>query len=124
MIQHKHLIVNALIERPILQEIEAERFLTDLVDQIRMKRIIEPIAKYVTAEGNRGMTACILIETSHIAFHIWDEKEPAELRFDLYTCGSLDDALVRGILDDQFGLVESTWQLLDRESDITLITRQ
>jgi S-adenosylmethionine/arginine decarboxylase-like enzyme len=124
MIQHKHLIVNALIERPITEETEAERFLSNIVHQIRMKPIIKPKAKYVNAEGNRGMTACILIETSHIAFHIWDEKDPAELRFDLYTCGSLDAAFVHVLLDYQFGIIQSTWQLLDRESDITLITRQ
>ncbi len=63
MIQHKHLLINAFIDRPIFQEAEAERFLIDVVDQIRMKRIIEPVAKYVKAEGNRGMTAAILIES-------------------------------------------------------------
>ena len=123
MIQHKHLIINARIERPIRYQYEAKRFLSDLVDQIGMKRIIDPVAKYVTAKGNRGMTAAVLIETSHIAFHIWDEKEPAELKFDLYTCGSLEDSTVRAILDDQFGFIQCDWTLLDRAELITELNR-
>ena len=48
MIQHKHLLINAFIDRPIFQEAEAERFLIDVVDQIRMKRIIEPCLLYTS----------------------------------------------------------------------------
>lgn len=117
MIQHKHLILNGFIERPFTKQYEAKRFLKDLVDHIKMKRIIEPVAKYVKSPGNRGMTAAILIETSHIAFHIWDEENPAKIRFDLYTCGSLDADMVLDMLDRQLGLIESRWILIDRKTE-------
>ncbi len=116
MIEHKHLILNGFIKRPFTKQYEAKRFLKDLVNHIKMKRIIDPVAKYVKTPGNRGMTAAILIETSHIAFHIWDEEDPAKIRFDLYTCGSLDAHAVLNVLDKQFGFTEVHWVLLDRET--------
>ena len=36
--------------------------------------------------GNRGVTAFAIIETSHIAMHIWDEPNPALVQLDVYTC--------------------------------------
>ena len=115
MIQHKHLILNATIGNPILEEQKAIDFLTHLVESIKMKIIKGPFAEYIYAKGNRGMTATVMIETSHIAFHIWDEKDPAEIKFDLYTCGSLDAGQVLQILDKQFGFSSVEWMLLDRE---------
>jgi len=116
MIEHKHLLLNATIKTPIKQDQEAIDFLTNLVTAIDMKIIKGPFAHYVEAEGNRGLTAIVMIETSHIAFHIWDEKQPAELKFDLYTCGSLDAGQVLQILDKQFGFSFVEWMLLDREN--------
>lgn len=115
MIQHKHLVLNARIGNPIAEEQEAIDFLTNLVNAIDMKIIKGPFAHYVDAEGNRGMTATVMIETSHIAFHIWDEKDPAELKFDLYTCGALDAGQVLQILDKQFAFSFVQWMLFDRE---------
>jgi S-adenosylmethionine/arginine decarboxylase-like enzyme len=121
VIFHKHLILNATITHPIKDEDKAQEFLTNLVTQISMKPLITPVARYVDTPGNRGMTGAILIETSHIAFHIWDEYEPGRLRFDLYTCGTLDHDQVYRLVDEQFGIVTATWWVLDRESDITFV---
>lgn len=114
MIQHKHLVLNATINNPIVEETKARLFLSRLVRDIEMKIVAGPFAYYVEAEGNRGMTASVMIETSHIAYHIWDEKDPAELKFDLYTCGSLDAGQVLQILDKQFGFSSVEWMLFDR----------
>jgi S-adenosylmethionine/arginine decarboxylase-like enzyme len=117
MIQHKHLLLNATIRKPMKNSDEAIIFLKELVESIDMKIIKGPFAEYVEAEGNRGVTAVVMIETSHIAFHIWDEKNPAEIKFDLYTCGSLDSALVLQKLDNQFGFIQTQWMIFDREND-------
>ena len=121
MIQHKHLLINALVKRPIKQTHEAEKFLQNLVITIDMKPLIRPVVRYVETEGNRGMTGAILIETSHVAFHIWDEQEPAKLRFDLYTCGELNDELVQAYVDRQFGIISGHWMLYDREDLMVLL---
>jgi S-adenosylmethionine/arginine decarboxylase-like enzyme len=115
VLQHKHLLLNATIKTPIKESFEAIAFLEDLVDSIDMKIVQGPFASYVTAEGNRGVTATVMIETSHIAFHIWDEKEPAEMKFDLYTCGALDASAVLRKVDEKFGLIHADWMVIDRE---------
>ena len=56
-----------------------------------------------------------MIETSHIAFHIWDEPNPGLLQFDLYTCGSLDLDKTLNILRQYFDIVEIDYILFDRE---------
>ena len=116
MIFHKHLLVNAKVNNPIQNEDEAIDFLTRLVSEIDMKIIKGPFAHYVDKPGNKGLTAIVMIETSHIAFHIWDEVEPGMLQFDLYTCGSLDTPKVLEMLGDRFFIDDMDWVLIDREN--------
>lgn len=115
MIFHKHLLVNAKVKKPMQSEQEAIDFLTKLVQEINMKIIKGPFSSYVDKDGNKGLTAIVMIETSHIAFHIWDEVDPGLLQFDLYTCGSLDTEKVFYILGQHFTIDSMDYQLFDRE---------
>ena len=83
---HKHLIIRAEVNRPIKSEKEIKRWLRNLVKKIDMKIIKGPYASYVSKEGNRGITGVVMIETSHIAIHIWDEVSPALVQCDVYSC--------------------------------------
>jgi S-adenosylmethionine/arginine decarboxylase-like enzyme len=116
MIYHKHLLVNAKVKNPMQSEQEAVDFLTNLVQEIDMKIIKGPFSSYVDKDGNKGLTAIVMIETSHIAFHIWDEVDPGLLQFDLYTCGSLDVNKVFYILGKAFNIQSMEYQLFDREN--------
>ena len=69
-IEHKHLVVRAEIQKPIFDEPVAVEFITKLIEKINMKVMYGPVAKYCRVEGNKGMTAFAIIETSHIAMHI------------------------------------------------------
>jgi S-adenosylmethionine/arginine decarboxylase-like enzyme len=91
-------------------------FLQDLVDKIDMKIIKGPFASYVDKDGNKGLTAIVMIETSHIAFHIWDEADPGLIQFDLYTCGQLELHKVISIFKEYFNVVEMDFVLFDREN--------
>jgi len=115
VIYHKHLLVNAKVNNPIATEQEGIDFLSNLVNQIDMKVIKGPFASYVDKDGNKGLTAIVMIETSHIAFHIWDEIDPALIQFDLYTCGKLDLDKVMSIFKQTFNVVEMEYVLYDRE---------
>ena len=115
MIYHKHLLVNAKVKDPINTEEQGIEFLRNLVNQIDMKIIKGPFASYVDKEGNKGLTAIVMIETSHIAFHIWDEVDPGLIQFDLYTCGQLELNKVISIFKDTFNVVEFDYVLFDRE---------
>lgn len=116
MIYHKHLLVNAKVKDPINTEQQGIDFLTNLVNQIDMKIIKGPFASYVDKDGNKGLTAIVMIETSHIAFHIWDEVDPGLIQFDLYTCGQLELHKVISIFKDTFNVVEFDYVLFDREN--------
>ena len=83
---HKHLIIRAEVNRAITSEKEIKRWLRNVVKKIDMKIIKGPYASYVSKEGNRGITGVVMIETSHIAVHIWDETTPALVQCDVYSC--------------------------------------
>jgi S-adenosylmethionine/arginine decarboxylase-like enzyme len=71
--------------------------------------------------GNEGVTATVSVETSHIAFHIWEKLDPMILQFDLYTCGDLDHHMVLSHLYNSFNIVSAEWQLLDRAEGFKLL---
>lgn len=86
MPQHKHLIIRAEVKRPLKTEKETKQWLRKIVKKIDMKIIKGPYASYVSKEGNRGITGIVMIETSHIAVHVWDETTPALVQCDVYSC--------------------------------------
>ena len=94
-----------------------------LVDYIDMKTIQGPYASYVTKEGNQGLTCIVMIETSHIALHIWDEPSPAEIQFDLYTCGDLPVDKILRKLEDELGLKDYHYMVLERSTGFNVLER-
>ena len=83
---HKHLIIRAEVNHPITSEKELKRWLRKLVKKIDMNIIKGPYTAYVSKEGNRGITGVVMIETSHIAIHVWDEQTPSLVQCDVYSC--------------------------------------
>jgi S-adenosylmethionine/arginine decarboxylase-like enzyme len=91
-----------------------------LVDKIGMKVLMGPYAVYSDMEGNQGLTAVTIIETSHIALHVWDEAEPALMQLDVYTCSHLDiNQVFESIQEWEPTKVE--YKYIDREHGLTLI---
>jgi S-adenosylmethionine/arginine decarboxylase-like enzyme len=113
-VNHLQQIIIGQVTNPPTDVDVVKQFMCDLVESIGMKRLIEPQAVYVEALGNRGMTSCVLIETSHIAWHVWDEQTPGLLQFDLYTCGDLVAEQVLEIVKDFFGLTNYSMKVFDR----------
>jgi S-adenosylmethionine/arginine decarboxylase-like enzyme len=113
-------MINAKINNAVRTPDQAINFLKDLVQKIDMKIIQGPYASYVYAEGNRGVTAIVMIETSHIAFHVWDEKEPGTVQFDLYTCGALDKQKVLDAFGEEFEVVSMHYRMYNREVGFVL----
>ena len=121
MAQHNHLLINGYTYTPPMIKETLEQWLGDLVKAIGMKVVIEPRAYYVTEEGNRGITAIVGIETSHIAIHVWDEHIPAIVRLDLYTCGDLVVKDVLNKLEKELGLVNYRLMEINRECGFTIV---
>lgn len=120
ILEHKHLIVRAELASPPQCTTAIERWMQDLVKAIDMKILMGPYSVYSDMVGNRGLTAVTIIETSHIALHVWDECEPALAQLDVYTCSKLD-------VEDVFEAIERwnpskvEYKYIDREHNLTLI---
>ena len=114
---HKHLIIRAEVNRPITSEKELKKWLRNLVKKIDMKTIKGPSASYVSKEGNRGITGVVMIETSHIAIHVWDEETPALVQCDVYSCAEFSsNEVLAEFVDMEPAKIE--YMLLDRAKEI------
>lgn len=112
---HKHLIIRAEVKNPPVNPVYVkDKWLPWLVELIGMKILIGPHAVYHDVVGNRGLTAFAIIETSHIALHVWDEDTPALMQLDIYTCGQLDPMLAASAITE-FAPSKIEMKYLDRE---------
>ena len=121
MALHNHVLINGYTLLPPTDEKQTIAWMQQLVDSIGMKTIQGPFASYVTKEGNRGLTAAVMIETSHIAMHVWDESDPAFMQFDLYTCSTLPVEKVIKNLEDHFGLFNHSVLVLERSDGFKIV---
>ena len=123
MPKHKHLIIRAEVNRPLRSEKETKQWLRKLVKKIDMKIIKGPYASYVSKEGNRGITGVVMIETSHIAIHVWDETLPALVQCDVYSCAEFSSNEVLAEFIDM-EVVKMDHIMLDRADEIKTIGGQ
>jgi S-adenosylmethionine/arginine decarboxylase-like enzyme len=121
---HNHLLLNGSATRPPKDEALTIEWMRELVESIDMKVIQGPFASYVTKEGNRGLTAVVMIETSHIALHVWDETDPAFIQFDLYTCSTLPIKKVIDNLVKVFGLTNYRYKVLERSEGFKIVVEE
>ena len=124
MALHNHVLINGYSLLPPTNEKQTIAWMQELVNSIGMKTIQGPFASYVTKEGNRGLTAVVMIETSHIAMHVWDETDPAFMQFDLYTCSTLPVEKVIKNLEDHFGLFNHSVLVLERSDGFKIIPEE
>jgi S-adenosylmethionine/arginine decarboxylase-like enzyme len=120
MIPHQHLLIRSQISNPISDTDQISLWILDLIKTIDMKVLYGPVSVYCDKTGNRGITGFALIETSHIALHIWDETDPATMQLDVYTCSNLEIDLVFDALS-LFRPITTDYKFLDRESGFTEI---
>ena len=94
MLDHKHIIIRAEVNKPPTDIRKIKKQIKKLIKSLGMKPLGRAVSVYVSKEGNKGLTCVQPIETSHIALHSWDECEPALLQLDVYTCSKLDKKTV------------------------------
>lgn len=122
ILEHKHLIVRAELNSPPKCANDIKVWMSALVDRIDMKILMGPYAVYSDMVGNRGLTAVTIIETSHIALHVWDEVDPALMQLDVYTCSTLN-------IDDVFSAmkcwdpIKVEYKYIDRENTLSLLDK-
>ena len=118
---HKHLIIRAEANRVPTDEEQLTEWLKDFIDSIHMKILMGPYVKYCKMEGNRGITGIAVIETSHIAIHVWDEPNPALMQIDVYSCAEFDVDEIAEKIKQDFDVVKLDYKYLNRETGLTVL---
>ena len=118
--KHKHLIVRADIgwcpKEEDLNKISD--WIRSLIRKIDMKLLAGPYTTYVNEKGNKGMTSVAIIETSHIALHIWDEVTPGLMQLDVYSCANFNPQDVFEKVNEMFQTVKMEYKFIDREKGL------
>ena len=118
--QHKHLIVRADIgwcpQEEDLNKISD--WIRSLIKKIDMKLLAGPYTTYVNEKGNKGMTSVAIIETSHIALHIWDEISPGLMQLDVYSCANFNPPDIFDKINALFQTIKMEYKFLDREKEL------
>jgi len=118
LLVHQHLIIRAEAIRPPVDEEQLTEWMKDFVESIDMKIFMGPYVKYCHMEGNRGITAVAIIETSHIAMHVWDEPSPALMQFDVYSCAKFDVEKICKKIKEDFNIQKIEYKFLNRETGL------
>jgi len=118
--QHKHLIVRADIgwcpQEEDLNKISD--WVRNLIRKIDMQLLAGPYTTYVNEKDNKGMTSVAIIETSHIALHIWDEVKPGLMQLDVYSCADFNPQDVFDMVNELFKTIKIEYKFLDREKEL------
>ena len=118
--KHKHLIVRADIgwcpKEEDLNKISD--WIRGLIKKIDMKLLAGPYTTYVNEKGNKGTTSVAIIETSHIALHIWDESNPGLMQLDVYSCADFLPNDVFNQVNLMFKTIKMEYKFLDREKEL------
>ena len=118
---HKHLILRAEANKVPTNEDVLTVWLKDFIESINMKILMGPYVKYCTMEGNRGITGIAVIETSHIAIHVWDEPNPALLQIDVYSCAEFDVDEIAEKIKSDFDVIKLDYKYLNRETGLIVL---
>jgi|SRR5680860_277439 len=111
---HHHLIYQAKVGRNDLKEDSEEilkNFLYNLVKEIDMQVLINPVLKY---SHNLAWTGIIGIVSSHISFHYWTVDQYVQL--DIYSCKQFDVKKTKNFLDKFWTASEQKILFINRES--------
>lgn len=121
MLKHKHLVVRCECELPPVAPRTVTEWVKTVIESIGMKIMMGPYAAYCHTEGNRGVTCTAIIETSHVAVHVWDEASPGLIQLDVYSCS---DFAIEDVLShlQQFDPVLIDYKFLDRDSGVTVVS--
>ena len=121
LLEHKHMIVRAEVLTPPTEE-QLVDWVKRLVEKLDMKILAGPISGNIDyMPGNNGPTCVCIIETSHIACHVWNDEDPALIQLDVYTCGKLDRKVVKDHLNEFIPLITDI-KVFDREYYLEDIT--
>ena len=134
-ILHHHLLIRCELGTRLYKTDSSRlnEFLDDITRDIHMKKLGATQIFWVDGEhiSQQGITGVNIIETSHIAAHVWNHPEArilhhansrALMQFDIYTCAKLTNESIIAALEhlEQFQPTHITITLLNRKWSLTI----
>jgi S-adenosylmethionine/arginine decarboxylase-like enzyme len=117
---HNHLMINAETAFPITNKRQLRKFLKGTAEVIGVHRLGGTRVRYSRRAGARGLIGSLMLDTSHISIHIFDEPVPAHIRIDVYTSGSLDVELTILKIVNDLKIDDIQWLHYNRTSGFNL----
>ncbi len=122
MLNHKHIIgdfyfhPNTFIPMQLDNNKGYRIFMEDIVKAVEMNTLSDYKIYDCFDEGNEGQTGCVILVTSHFAWHSWPAQ--GRLSFDLYSCKDFDENKVIDTIEKHFGKYKQHFvTVLDRNHD-------
>jgi S-adenosylmethionine/arginine decarboxylase-like enzyme len=91
---HKHFIASVTFYETIITETRVKIWLEELAEVIGMEILHPAVVVSCYDEGNEGITGFLLLSTSHISIHIWDQAKKPYAQIDVYSCKEFDLNLI------------------------------
>ena len=119
----KHIVLDAFVtDNKILSDIsKMSNIMVKLVGILGMEILLYPQFLYVpvdelklnTPEDDGGISGFCMVTTSHISIHTW----PLRNRFsmDVFSCKDFDEVSATKFLQEQFGIIECSVEVIDRK---------
>lgn len=120
---HKHLLVDAKLNKPPTDAKVVEDWLRRLVKAVDMEIFMEPQAKFCDDPNNEGVTGTVVITTSHASVHVWSGIPEPYAKFDLYSCKDFTTADFLKLVEE-FEPTKVSYTVIDRTGDVHRIVDQ
>lgn len=121
ILKHELLIVRGEYTDPIKDNLAAEKWLVELVEAINMNVLVGPFSVYSEMPGNTGITAGVILSTSHCVLHTFEDDDHSVVQLDLYSCSSIDVGIVLGRIEDFFSTYKLEYKFIDRDKSFEIL---
>ena len=110
------MIIDLELQDGFFSTYSIETWLREVVKAVDMEILIDPIVEWCGIEGNEGVTGVVVITTSHLAIHIWENERYAKV--DLYSCKDFDPDDVLDMCE-KLSATKASYMVIDRNSPIS-----
>lgn len=121
ILKHELLIVRGEYLDTITDNLAAEKWLLSLVGAIGMNVLVGPFSVYSTMPGNTGITAGVILSTSHCVLHTFEDEGHSVVQLDLYSCASIDIDIVLAKIAEFFNTYKLEHKFIERDKSFNVL---
>jgi S-adenosylmethionine/arginine decarboxylase-like enzyme len=114
---HLHVVISATVRNPPRTVAAMDAWLLETVAAVNMKVLMGPFSTRCETAGNVGVTGIVVIETSHLSCHCWEEASEPFMNVDLYSCATFKPDDVVQTIRKHFDASAVTVLFIDRNDN-------